>query len=92
MDCRSTGSMPTVGSSNTNNGGLCTNAAANDTRRFWPPLNFATKRSCSGNSRNEIKNVIRSRIVSLGSRYRRPKKNSVSFMVNSSNNPISCGI
>ncbi|KAH9414447.1 hypothetical protein DERP_015256 [Dermatophagoides pteronyssinus] len=62
------GSIPTVGSSNTNSGGLCTNAAANDTRRFWPPLNLATKRSCSGNSRKAIKNAIRSRIVSIGNR------------------------
>ncbi|KAH9422606.1 hypothetical protein DERP_003283 [Dermatophagoides pteronyssinus] len=35
---RKTGSTPTVGSSNINNGGECINATANDTRRFCPPL------------------------------------------------------
>ncbi len=41
MLCLKTGSIPTVGSSNTRSGGLCTNAAANETRRFCPPLSFA---------------------------------------------------
>jgi len=35
---RSRGSSPTVGSSSMSNSGVCTSAAANETRLFWPPL------------------------------------------------------
>ncbi|MNV72308.1 hypothetical protein D3C71_1653850 [compost metagenome] len=37
MDLRSTGSMPTVGSSRINTSGWCIKAMARDNRRFMPP-------------------------------------------------------